>query len=456
MPNRDDSRASVVIVSQIGFETTPGVGGSANRFLPTISFLPKLKRETKQFRAQGSKYNTSSVRHKQSSDGTFDGVLDYNSLPYLLQCLTVPVTTPSGPLSGTTTAYRYQYNPLSRQLDNPKTLVCEVGDASKVDLYRYTQPTSLTIAWGQDDLKISGNLIARTMVPNQTQTGTLNEITKLLKTGTVTGGHFHLTYSAQQTADIPYNATADDVQGYLEALNNIAIGDVQVYGGPLPSVAMYIEWTGTKAGTDITVTIDNTGITGGGSIELTTQQAGGGAGITEIPERPVERGQINVHYHTDYAALLAAVDAEQETYLITDAFEEQMALGEKFKPKFVHNRNFASFKEAIEVAPSLTFSFMTEHNSQSQAILQSAIDADVMGYLCIDAVGVDLGSSPTGARDESERITFYLGGKFTDPEEVKDAMNAGVYAYRYNFVALQNAAMGRPWLADIVNSRASW
>ena len=42
------------------------------------------------------------------------------------------------------------------------------------------------------------------------------------------GGTFTLTYNGQTTAAIAYNATAAQVQSALEALNNVAPGDVVV------------------------------------------------------------------------------------------------------------------------------------------------------------------------------------------------------------------------------------
>ena len=330
-------RPSVNIVSQIGGEVTPGTAVAANRFIPTISWLPKLKIDSKQFRAQGSKYNTTSVHHRKHSEGTFDGVLDYNSIIYVLNGLTVPVTTPAA-VAGSTTAKKWAYRPLSRQLDNPKTYTIEVGDAVAVDKYAYGQLTSLTTAWGQDDLKISGGLIAQTMVPNQTQTGS----------------------------------------------------------------------------------------------------------VVNLAERPVERGQVDVFVDTAFGSI--------GTTQVTDPFEEEFALGEKFKPKFVHNSQYASWKEAIEIAPSLVFTFTEEHNAQGRSRLAGVINnATAMQYMRIKCQGVDLSTAQDGS--VRELIQWDVAGKFTEPEEIKDILSGGVYGYKYHFVALDDpAGMGRPWQVDVINT----
>jgi hypothetical protein len=329
-------RPWVDIVSQIGIEVTSGVPVAANRFLPTFSFNPKLKRETKQFRAQGNKYTTSSVRHRQFSDGSFDGVLDYNSFIYVLNGLLPPVTTPAA-ITGSTTAKKWAFRPIARGLDNPKTFTIEKGDSTAAEQYAYCQLTSMTAALGQDDMKITGNLFARTLVPGISLT-------------------------------------------------------------PTP---------------------------------------------TAIPERPVERGQVNVYVDNAYANI--------GTTQITDPFEEEIALGEKFKPKFVHNRTYQSFKDGVEVAPSLVFSFMQEHNSQSRAMLADAIANDTIHYMRWEAKGIDLSTLQDGS--VTELVQFDLAGKFTECEEIPDALGGGVYAYRYHFVALDDPnGMGRPWQADIVNT----
>lgn len=58
-----------------------------------------------------------------------------------------------------------------------------------------------------------------------------NEKQRVTVTGSPTGGTFTLTYSGQTTAAIAYNASVATVQAALEALSNIAVGDIFVSGG---------------------------------------------------------------------------------------------------------------------------------------------------------------------------------------------------------------------------------
>lgn len=90
-------------------------------------------------------------------------------------------------------------------------------------------------------------------------------------TGGPTGGSFTLTYSAQTTANIPYNATPGQVQSALEALSNIAPGDVFVTGnagGPYT-----VTWGGTLLGVGTAMTASGTGLTGGTTPTVTVTNA---------------------------------------------------------------------------------------------------------------------------------------------------------------------------------------
>lgn len=432
-------RPDVDIVSQLGVESVHGTAVPASRFLPTISLMPKLKRETKQFRAQGRKYTTSSVRHKQHAEGTYDGVLDYNSILYVLSGLTVPASPAA--VAGSTSARLWSYRPLTRHQDDPLTYTIEVGDETAVDRFDYCQFSSMNVALGQDDAKISGNLIARTMTPNLTQTDLLNEIQTLHITAT--GGTFTITNFGGPSPAIPFDVTLDDFRGYLLALSGFNLGDFNLSGGPGGTNDFVIEFIGQYAGVNAATITLGVGSLTGGTASITTTVAGGGTGVTEIAERPVERGQIDVFLDSTYGGIGGTQ--------ITDPFEESIQLGEKFKPKFIHNTTYQSFKDAIEVAPSFVFSFTQEHNSQSRTHLAAAIASDTIWYLRIRAQGLDLST----AQDDSvlEQVQFDCAGKFTEPEEIRDASGSGVYAYRYNFVGLgDSSGMGRPWQADIVNT----
>lgn len=94
-----------------------------------------------------------------------------------------------------------------------------------------------------------------------TQSGT-SEVQTIDISGSPTGGTFTLTYDANTTAAIAYNATAADVQAALEALPNVAVGDLEATGGPLPGSTVTITFQ-ASLGNVSQITGDGTGLTGG-------------------------------------------------------------------------------------------------------------------------------------------------------------------------------------------------
>jgi hypothetical protein len=109
---------------------------------------------------------------------------------------------------------------------------------------------------------------------------TPSEVQQVAITGSPTGGNFTLTFDGQTTANIAYNANAAAVQSALEALSNLAPGDVTCTGGPLPTTPVVITFGGAYVGTDVTqMTADSTGLTGGTTPTATvTTTTSGGSG----------------------------------------------------------------------------------------------------------------------------------------------------------------------------------
>lgn len=91
----------------------------------------------------------------------------------------------------------------------------------------------------------------------------VNEIQTLTITGTPTGGDFTITYAGQTTGAIAFNASAATVQTALEALSNIAPGDVTCTGGDLPGAAVVCTFGGTLANTDVALMTTTDSLTGG-------------------------------------------------------------------------------------------------------------------------------------------------------------------------------------------------
>lgn len=113
--------------------------------------------------------------------------------------------------------------------------------------------------------------------------GGVNEKETLTMGGSPTGGTFTLTYSAQTTATIPWNATAFQVQQALINLSNIGINEVRCSGGPFPATPIVVDFDGTLGGTlsGAPMTATSAGLTGGTSPAVTVARTV--TGLTNTP-----------------------------------------------------------------------------------------------------------------------------------------------------------------------------
>lgn len=111
-----------------------------------------------------------------------------------------------------------------------------------------------TITWNETTSTISGGI---------------DEVQLIVSDAT--GGTFTVTYSAQTTTALAFNVSVAALQTALEALSNIAPGDVQVYGAPGD---WYVKFTGTLAATNVSEMTLGTGSLTGGTANVITVQEG--------------------------------------------------------------------------------------------------------------------------------------------------------------------------------------
>jgi hypothetical protein len=110
------------------------------------------------------------------------------------------------------------------------------------------------------------------------------EVQTITITGTPTGGTFTLTFDGQTTAGIAYNAAAAAVQSALEALSNLAPGDVTVTGGPGPGTPWVATFLSTL-GNIPQMSASGTGLTGGTTPAVAVTTNTGGSNLTDIGYR---------------------------------------------------------------------------------------------------------------------------------------------------------------------------
>jgi hypothetical protein len=112
-----------------------------------------------------------------------------------------------------------------------------------------------------------------TVTTIQEGTPAKNEIQRVVLAGPPTGGTFTLTFSGQTTGNIAFNANAATITTALEALSNIAPGDVTVTGTDARDFT--VEFKQAYAGSDVPLMTGNgANLTGGAKVNIATTTQG--------------------------------------------------------------------------------------------------------------------------------------------------------------------------------------
>lgn len=91
--------------------------------------------------------------------------------------------------------------------------------------------------------------------------------------GAATAGTVAITFDGQTTTALPWNATSAAVQTALEALSNVAPGEIVASGGPFPGVVTLTFAAAKAASNQSTITAVGTGLTAG-TITIATPTPG--------------------------------------------------------------------------------------------------------------------------------------------------------------------------------------
>lgn len=438
-----DVRAAVDTILQIGVEHDYGVRVAATRRLPGINMSLNPQAEFQLFRARGFNVNTTSVPQKLWANGTWNGIVDYNQVIYPLSGLIGLESTGPDTPGGATNARSWLFAPVSSGKDPfPKSFSIEEGDEDAVQVAEGLKFSSFGLEWTNDASNMTGNLFARFPVDAAALTTKTDEEETITKSGTVTAGNFTITYSAQTTSAIDFDATAAEIQTALEALSNLAPGDVVVSGGPISVAPVTIIFQGTLKGTDVTtITVDSTGLTGGGTYVVATAIAGG-ADITSIEQSPVSRMHVDIFVDDTFGGI--------GTTKVAQAYAGDFRIGDKVQPFWALNTDYDSFQSTVRIAADITCSFSTPHNAQSRA-LYNEVRTNPWKFVRLLATGNEI---DTGVNNETIRVD--VACRFGNPEKQEDAN--GVFGYKFNFNSLHNAdftsehASGAAYEIEVVNS----
>lgn len=153
------ARPSVGITNQIGVESTYGTGVSAAKRLSSTSIMFSPENMTQFYRAAGKIYPTTGVRHREWSTGSFNGILSYNEIIYVLAGLFGHGTV-TQPEVG---SYSWPFTPSALAADTIKTFTVQRGDATAAQEVNGGSFTSLTIDFSNDGINISGDFLGRNL-----------------------------------------------------------------------------------------------------------------------------------------------------------------------------------------------------------------------------------------------------------------------------------------------------
>lgn len=194
---------------------------------------------------------------------------------------------------------------------------------------------------------------------------------------------------------------------------------------------------GQLASCQLNLTQDDVDVTGNLFARKPTYNQVQTASPTEIAARPIQRGQIDVFLDTVFANI--------GTTKITEVAQEQISVGDKYKPFWAHNTASNSFRDVVEVAPPCQFSFLTPHNSQSRGYFDE-LAANALHYLRIQAIGDQI--SLDGVTPVFESLKWDIAGNFVEPEE-NDEQDA--FAKRFVFEAIDDPTLGGAFKVEVVN-----
>lgn len=105
---------------------------------------------------------------------------------------------------------------------------------------------------------VGGNVALLAAINHMTGATSVNEQQRIALSNT-DGGTFTISFNGSTTAAIDYDATSSEIDAALEALGNIASGDLTCAGGPLPGSAVTVTFGGTLAGANQPAMTLNTG-----------------------------------------------------------------------------------------------------------------------------------------------------------------------------------------------------
>jgi hypothetical protein len=301
----------------LGPETNYAEVVAANRRILSVEAPFKMEIESETFTPSGDTAPSLVVINDEYTTVDASGKPDFEAFPYFASSLwgeAVSVTDLTG-------AYEWLFQYDGRTPLSPISYTALYGSVNRAYQCAGLIWTKYNMTVNRGGIDFGAMAIAKQLEKGH-KAFPRNEIQTVSITGSAppTGGTFTLTYSGQTTAGIAYNANAAAVQSALEALSNIAPGEVAVTGGPGPSTAWIVEFSGGTL--DLTDVVLMTGsaasLTGGTGNAMSIAETQKGGVATDVDAKAMFPGHFDIFMDPSWATLgttklLYCYDFEIET-----------------------------------------------------------------------------------------------------------------------------------------------
>lgn len=422
-------RSAITQTIQIGKETVENTAVAATKRLAALSIETGIQINFSKFRSMGKRYPSLSVPGKKWTGLTGSGKLTYTEILYLLSSIFKDVT-PTTP-GGGTLAREWLYEQSTTNEETVATYTIQQGSGVRAHQAAGAFFSGMTLQGDPDTVDISSLEGFARAISDNTQMST-NEVQSIVKTGTVSSGTFTLTVVNPATSvsvesgAIDFDSTAAEVQTALEAMSNVAVGDVVCTGGPLPATAVVIEFRGEFRQRDVaSMVVDDTLIVGGGSIDLTVVTPG--VAPTELALIPVIPEHCSWYADDTYGALGGT--------LLTRVLRWSVPISSMRAPLYTVNAaNLGSMAAKVDSEPTYRITLFVEADTQGMAFYTTAQLGDTK-FLRFNAVGDEIESG------QDYELQFDFAAKIDSLAPFTNEQ--GVYAYEVGFVLVHDGGWGK-------------
>jgi len=422
-------RASIFQTIQVGVEDDPGTAVAALKKMTALSIEPAVNAEMLPFRAIGNKFRSLVIPGKEWVKAPLTGVATYSELVYPLSSV-LSYAAPAQ--QEATAAYLWSFEPDTDAEDTVKTFTVEQGSGLRAHRFTYGLVTALELNFSRDGIEITGEMIGKAL-EDDVQMST-NEVQTLTVTGgTPENGAFKLTFDTKETDAIDYDCTAAEVQTALEALSNIAVGDVVCTGGDFPATAIAIEFRGVYLQTDAgAITATDTFNVG----DITVTQTTTGAAPTEIALEPIVPTEVDIYLADTQATLDEATALER-------VLSVSWAIRDRFGPLFpLATASGVGFAATVETEPTLEVKLKMEADAAGMDLLTN-MRAGSSTFMRIEATGNTIEDAYTYALEIDTALKVENVSPFSDEE--------GVFAIEWSLSGVHDATWGKATAIELIN-----